>query len=125
MRGKTGVVDLAHDLVAFKVSNGVVAAHADPIGLLTFRQKFTRPIRDALPDQAKAWHGDNYRFGFECFGGPKRNQTLARAARHDQSAARLLVADEVLLGSSDSAQLIGSRLPRLGAYAPALQAADD
>ena len=125
MRGQPGSIDLAHDLVAFKVADGIVAAHANPIGLLTLRQKFARPIRDALLDQAKAWHGDNDRFGFECFGGPECDQTLARAARHDQSAARLFVADEVFLGGIDSAQLVGSRLPRLRAYALALQIPND
>ena len=53
------------------ITNRFVAADAEPIRLLAFGPEFTRPVGDALLDQAKAGNSDNDGICPERFGDPK------------------------------------------------------
>jgi hypothetical protein len=73
VRGQTGIINLADKFVALKVANGFVAAYADPAWHLALSEEFTRPIGNALPNQAEAWNRDDDGSCLDRFGDPKRD----------------------------------------------------
>src|SRR5262249_30366554 len=76
------IINFSNKLVAFKISNGVIAAHTQPIWLNIMRKKFARPIGEALTNQCKTGHCNENGLCFQRLRDPIGCKAFAGTTGH-------------------------------------------